>query len=138
MNLELNNETIETELNKSATEAISQAFGSYEIQSAIKKDVAERVVKDGLVKALAASVDKLDIDRITEALATEMQRTITKIVVVTVSVHVHLHGRKPASIQDLRDEDGFTIRDLPEGYSYAYDAGTGIVVIKRGEKVVCD
>lgn len=84
MNLELNNEIIETELNKCATEAISKAFGSYEIQSAIKKDVAERVVKDGLVKALAASVDKLDIDRITEALATEMQRTITKIVVVTV------------------------------------------------------
>ena len=49
-----------------------------------------------------------------------------------------LHGRRPASIEELKNEDGFEIRDLPEGHTYSYNPESGTVTIMRDGKTVCD
>ena len=48
-----------------------------------------------------------------------------------------LEARLPESLDELRNNPSYAIKQLPAGYDYLYDPSEGTVVITKNGKIVC-
>ena len=78
MEINLDEEVIKEQLNKSVDSAITQAFeNNYEIKNIIKEKVAWEVIGKALVQAIDNAVSTVDLTSLSATLAKEIERTAT-------------------------------------------------------------
>lgn len=80
MEINLNNEVIQESLNKMVDKATQAAFSDWQVSNTIEKVVAEKVVGEILNKSMEEAVQKIDTVELTNILAAEIQRVMTKCV----------------------------------------------------------
>ena len=79
MTIELNidEDVIKDEMSKTMTASVKSEFSSYEISSAIREKVAEAVLTGALKDAIGNAIDLMDLDKLTQSLASEMSKAMT-------------------------------------------------------------
>lgn len=83
MDIKLNDEVIQREFNGAVDKAIGNAFNDYEVTSAIRESIAQEVIKGILATSMKSAIEQIDLKRITNSLAEELQKR-------TVSMVCHL------------------------------------------------
>lgn len=74
MDIKINDELVSVEINKATDKAIMDALRSYSVQSAIEKEIANRLIIDVMGRALSEAVEKIDINLIAQKIAEEISR----------------------------------------------------------------
>jgi hypothetical protein len=82
MEIKISEEAIQKSVQESADKAIECALGGYDVRQAIGKAITEEVASGALRDALRLAVEGIDKERLTKALCAEMQKAITKAVVM--------------------------------------------------------
>lgn len=81
MNVSINDKQLEEAITSSATKAVGDALGGWEVRNAISAIVTKQIAEDVVVKAVEEAVRSVDHSALVAALASEIQKTTTKVVV---------------------------------------------------------
>ncbi len=98
MEFKIDDTLVQEEINKLTVSAIKAAFDTYEVSSAIRKNVAEKVVSQAMVTAINAAIDKINLTEITDALALQLTKSMVSATTLmmkeqTVELIYRLQGR---------------------------------------------
>ena len=109
MDIKVDNETIEKAINENINKAVVNAIGGYEIQQAISKKLSEDVAYKAIGEALDKAIAGIENNKLSQAIAEEMQRTIIKSVshVVkesTIAIILKLKGIQEYNKEQFKTE----------------------------------
>ena len=85
MEIILDEKVIKEAMNKNATEAIKSACSSYQVNKQISKNIADNFVGVIMGKAINEATAKIDFAGLGEAMASDITKQITKVVMETVT-----------------------------------------------------
>ncbi len=74
MQITIDQNAINEAVQATATRAVTDGLGSYEVTAAIANAVTAQVADGAISQAIAAAVTKIDVDALTQAIAEELQR----------------------------------------------------------------
>ena len=78
MEIKIDESMMQKTLDDTASQAVQNAMSGFVVRNALEKAVADSVLPGLLSQAIVDAADKIDIDALTEALAKQMSRSITK------------------------------------------------------------
>lgn len=85
MELKVDQEAISKAINDSATKALAQALGGWEMQKAVAEIVTDEVARGAIADAVKLAVQQIDRSALSNALAGELQRATTRAVVTMLN-----------------------------------------------------
>lgn len=56
---------------------------------------------------------------------------------LAIQTYEAIEGRKPESLEVFRNNPDYSLKKLPEGYTYSYDSVTGGITIVKDGVVIC-
>jgi hypothetical protein len=77
MQIQFDDTQIQAALDKAASDALANAFGSYASKSAMEEVISKAVIPEIISKALNDAASRVNVEALTVALASQIARTIT-------------------------------------------------------------
>lgn len=78
MEIKIDEKELQTVLNEQTTASVKASFEGYGMRSAMEKAIADSVIPAIMTEAIVAAASQLDIAALTQKLAEEMARSVTK------------------------------------------------------------
>ena len=95
----IDEKTVQQELDKATKEAIASAFSAYQVQSVIREQVADQLIGDVVKKSLQKAVKQIDIDALATAMAQQLAKSA---VAVTHNALIEAVADMVIKLRDLR------------------------------------
>ncbi len=105
MEITIDQDKITEAINQTATKAVQDSLGSYNVQRAIAEVVTTEVAEGAIAEAIRQAVKQMDTNKLTQHLAAELQRHTVRAVVNVLQEGLLQTVCKLRGIGDYNDSD---------------------------------